>query len=132
MAALETEMTVNVNLVPAPRPLFPHDSASRKAIPVMSGVLDYFPSALAEVAKVSKAGNDKHNPGQPLHHARGKSMDHGDALIRHIMEFRADPDAVDPDTGLSVLAHAMWRVGAMLQEHLESRGAPVAPGARFP
>lgn len=108
--------------------LFPHDSKARKAIPIVSGLLDYFPSALAEVAKVSKVGNDKHNPGQPLHHARGKSMDHADSAVRHIME----RGALDPDSGLSVLAHAAWRVLALLQEELESQGAPLARGAKKP
>jgi hypothetical protein len=118
--------------VVAPRPLFPHDSAARKAIPMVKGLLNYFPAALAEVAKVSKKGNDKHNPGQPLHHARGKSMDHPDSAVRHVMEHEADPSALDPDSGLPVLAHAAWRILAMLQEHLESKGAPLAPGARKP
>jgi hypothetical protein len=89
-------------------------------------VLDYFPAALAEVAKVSKAGNDKHNPGEPLHWARGKSTDHADSAVRHIME----RGQLDPDTGLSVLAHAAWRVLAMLQEELEAKGAPKARGAK--
>lgn len=109
-------------------PLLPHGSSERKAIPIVSGLLDYFPSALIEVAKVSKAGNDKHNPGQPLHHARGKSMDHADSAVRHIME----RGSVDPDTGLSVLAHAAWRVLALLQEELEAQGAPLARGAKLP
>jgi hypothetical protein len=112
--------------------LLPRDSAGRKRIPIVSGVLNYFPAALLEVAKVSKAGNDKHNPGQPLHHARGKSTDHLDSAVRHIMEFEADHNAIDPDTGVSVLASALWRVAAKLQEHLESRGAPLAPGAKLP
>lgn len=40
------------------------------------------------LALISKEGNDKHNPGEPLHHARGKSMDHGDCLLRHLMDLQ--------------------------------------------
>lgn len=108
--------------------MLPSDSAARKNIPLCTGLLDYFPSALAEVAKVSKAGNDKHNPGQPLHHARGKSMDHVDSAVRHVME----RGSLDPDTGLSALAHAAWRILAALQEELEAGGAPLARGAKVP
>ena len=61
----------------------PTDSAERKEIPLYSGVLKYAPAALAGMARISKAGNDKHNPGEPLHHARGKSNDHPDCIVRH-------------------------------------------------
>ena len=61
----------------------PTDSAERKNYPLLSGVLRYFPAALAGVARVSKLGNDKHNPGEALYHARGKSKDHGDCIMRH-------------------------------------------------
>lgn len=113
-----------------PKKLFPESSAARKAIPIVTGCLNYFPAALCAVAKVSKAGNDKHNSGQPLHHARGKSTDHLDSAVRHIMEFEENPEALDKDSGESALAHAAWRVLARLQEHLESKGAPLAPGAK--
>ncbi len=48
-------------------PVLPTDSDERKEIPIFSGVMNYFPLALAAVARHSKRGNDKHNPGQPLH-----------------------------------------------------------------
>ena len=48
-----------------PAAALPTDPAARKATPIATGVLDYFPLALAEIARVSKAGNDQHNPGQP-------------------------------------------------------------------
>lgn len=106
--------------------LLPTDSAERKKVPIQSGCLDYFPSALIEVAKLSYLGNEKHNPGEPLHHARGKSMDHGDALQRHQME----RDQIDPDTGLLHAVEVAWRALAQLQELLEARGAPKARGAK--
>jgi hypothetical protein len=96
--------------------LFPEDSAERKTFPIYSGLLQYFPSALAAVANHSYKGNEKHNPGQPLHHDRAKSGDEPDALVRHLME--------------GDLVGMAWRALAMLQKKLEADGAPVAPGAR--
>src|SRR6185369_5985140 len=77
-------------------------------------MLDYFTSALAEVARVSKAGNDQHNPGQPLHWARGKSQDHPDCIVRHLIE----RGTIDTD-GQRHTAKAAWRALALLQEELE-------------
>jgi len=106
----------------------PVDSAGRKSVPLTTGVLDYFPAALAEVAKVSKAGNDKHNPGEPLHHARAKSTDHADSLLRHLV----DRGKIDADTGQRHSAEIAWRSLAMLQQELEDEGlAPLPRGARL-
>jgi hypothetical protein len=96
--------------------LFPDDSAERKTYPVYSGLMAYFPSALAAVARHSYLGNQKHNAGLPLHHDRAKSDDEADALMRHLME--------GDYTGVA------WRALALLQKHLEAQGAPIAPGAR--
>ena len=41
-------------------------AAERKATPVFSGVLKYFPNALKEVSKCSQAGNDQHHPDTPF------------------------------------------------------------------
>jgi hypothetical protein len=102
----------------APEPMrLTNDSTARKAIPLTTGLLDYFPDALACVATVSYLGNEKHNPGQPMHHARGKSMDHADCIARHLV----DRDADDPDTGLPHAAFMAWRALAYLQELLERR-----------
>src|SRR5690348_15140244 len=64
----------------------PTDSGARKDIPLARGLLDYFPAALARVAELSRIGNEKHNPGEDLHHARGKSGDHADCILRHLVE----------------------------------------------
>jgi hypothetical protein len=104
----------------------PSDPKYRKTLPIATGVLDYFPAALAEVAKLSRAGNEKHNPGQPLHHARGKSSDHADCIIRHLI----DRGHIDTETGLSHSVNVAWRALALLQEELEAAGAPLARGAR--
>lgn len=104
----------------------PTDSEARKGIPITTGVLDYFPAALAAVAAVSKAGNDKHNPGEPLHWARGKSMDQADCIGRHLIE----RGGVDLETGMRHSAQLAWRALALLQLELEEAGeAPLARGA---
>jgi hypothetical protein len=108
------------------RQTMPTGSAERKNVPLCTGVLDYFPAALAEVAKLSKYGNDKHNPGQPLHWARGKSMDHADCIARHLV----DRGITDPDTGLSHTVEVAWRALALLQEELEAAGAPMSRASR--
>lgn len=104
----------------------PQGSAERKAVPLARGCLDYFPAALAAVAEVSRIGNDKHNPGEPIHHARPKSTDHADCILRHLLD-RGD---VDPEDGVRHSAKVAWRALALLQEELEEHGAPLARGAR--
>lgn len=81
-----------------------------------SGLLQYFPAALARVAHHSFLGNQKHNPGQPLHHDRAKSDDEADALVRHLME--------------GDLVGCAWRALSLLQKDCEVKGAPIAPAAR--
>ena len=105
--------------------LLPSDAAERKAVPIASGVMDYFPAALAEVSKVSFKGNEQHNPGQPLHWARGKSADHADTMLRHFLE----RGTVDTD-GTRHSAKMVWRALALLQMELENDGYPKARGAR--
>jgi hypothetical protein len=105
--------------------LLPTGAAERKKIPLGSGVLDYFSAALIEVAKVSFAGNEQHNPGQPLHWARGKSNDHPDTMLRHYME----RGTVDVD-GMRHSAKMVWRALAILQMELEEAGAPMSRGSR--
>jgi hypothetical protein len=104
----------------------PTDAAARKSAPIAEGVLWYFPNALAAVAAVSKAGNDQHNPGQPMHHARGKSMDHADCILRHLI----DAGTLDTD-GLRHTAKVAWRALALLQEEIEREdGVPLPRNAR--
>lgn len=111
-----------------PRVALPTDAAKRKAIPVVRGCLDYFPAALAAVAELSRIGNEQHNPGQPMHHARGKSSDHADCVVRHLM----DRGTVDTD-GVRHSVKVAWRALALLQEELErEESAPLARGAREP
>lgn len=88
---------------------------NRKQIPVYSGVINYFPDAIKEVAKCSYAGNEQHNPGTPLHWDRSKSGDELDALMRHLI----DAGTIDTD-GIRHSAKVAWRALANLQKEIEN------------
>lgn len=96
----------------------PTDAKARKALPICTGVLDYFPDALAAVAEVSRKGNDQHNPGQPLHWAKEKSTDHADCILRHLI----DRGKLDADGGRHS-AKTAWRSLALLQAEIEQERA---------
>ena len=93
-------------------------AASRKATPVFSGVLKYFPNALKEVAKCSKAGNDQHHPDKPLHWDMDKSKDEYDALTRHLIDHTINP--IDDD-GVLHLTKVAWRALAGLERYLTNK-----------
>jgi hypothetical protein len=100
-------------------------AAERKAIPVSSACIDYFPNALVEVARVSLRGSKQHHPDKPCHWDRGKSADEADALIRHFLA-RGEID----DDGLPHSAKLAWRALALLQKELEERhGLPISRGS---
>lgn len=124
-----------------PKSPLPSDSASRKEIPLSEGVLGYCPAALVAVAKVSQSGNDKHNPGEPLHHDRSKSSDHPDCLLRHLLDYQALKAAATRAGGWAAsdnaecaaehLGNMMWRALMYGQQELEAMGkAPLAPNAK--
>jgi hypothetical protein len=115
----------------------PTGSSERKEYPLFRGCLRYFPAALAGVAKTSKVGNDKHNPGEPMYHARGKSTDHGDCVLRHMADVedllsaleRGDSNVTIQNV-LTEVDQMAWRALAFSQELHERLGAPLAPGAK--
>lgn len=94
----------------------------RKATPVYSGFLKYFPDAVCAVARLSLIGNEQHNPGKPLEWDRSKSGDEPDALCRHLLQSGTeDTDGVLHETKVA------WRAMANLQKTLEARGeAPLS------
>jgi len=85
--------------------LLPTDAKERKCIPIYSGVIRYFPDAIAAVAKLSYKGNQQHHPDKELHWDKSKSTDELDALMRHILDEEWDAVA--------------WRALANLQRELE-------------
>lgn len=150
--------------------LYPSDAKARKAIPLYSGGVSYFPDSIQflneqradgnmhvgqpfdtylagyakskdptflgyawqhlvnlhpegedglkrDVAKVSFLGNEQHSPGEPLHWARGKSMDQLDAAMRHEVEFRRGK--IVDNKEFPILGQAGWRILAELQLCLE-------------
>ena|SRR5271166_3311395 len=97
-------------------PLLPTDPKERKDIPIATGVLDYFPKSLAEIAKVSLAGNVQHGlQEQGLVWDRSKSKDDADALIRHFLE-----RGTDDSDGLRHSAKVCWRAMAILEKELDA------------
>ncbi len=81
----------------------------RKALPLATGVLDYFPDALLAVSECSLAGNVQHELG-PLH---------CDALMRHLL----DRGTRDSD-GIRHSAKVAWRALALLQRELDAEVKP--------
>lgn len=98
----------------------PTDSKARKELPVTTGVLDYFPDAITAVAAVSKKGNERHNPGEPLHWSREKSADHRDCIGRHLIDAGPNGQGVDENGDLHLAACA-WRALAALQLAIEAQ-----------
>ena len=92
-----------------------HEAKKRKEQPLYSGCFNYFPDALIAVAEVSFLGNQWHNPGQPLHWDRSKSMDQHDALLRHL----TGAGTIDTD-GVRHSAKVAWRALAALQLEIEA------------
>jgi hypothetical protein len=92
-----------------------HIADERKARPVYSGVLKYFPDAILDVARCSQIGNDQHNPNTNLHWDRSKSGDELDALSRHLIE----AGTLDSD-GIRHSTKVAWRALANLQKEIES------------
>ena len=104
----------------------PADAEWRNNTPMADGLLYYFPNALAEVSRVSKVGNDQHNAGEPMHWARGKSTDHANKILKHLI----DAGKFDTD-GTRHTAKLAWRALALLQEEMErDTGAPPPRNAR--
>lgn len=98
----------------------PTDSKQRKATPIYSGVLKYFPRAIAAVAQCSQVGNDQHHPEKPLHWDKSKSTDNRDALVRHLLE----AGTMDHD-GVPHSAKVAWRALAALEVELENEPLPI-------
>ena len=88
-------------------------SAERKEVAVSRGLFAYFPDALALVARHSVRSNEKHNPGEPVHWARGKSDDHEDCIGRHSIAVAVDPDSLDGKEPHMICR--AWRALAALQ-----------------
>ncbi len=94
--------------------ILPTGSTDRKAVPIYSGVIAYFPLAIAAVAELSRIGNEQHGNGTPMNWDRSKSGDEKDALMRHLLE----AGTVDVD-GVRHSTKVAWRALANLEKELE-------------
>jgi hypothetical protein len=77
--------------------------------------MEYFPDAIVAIANLSQRGNDQHNPGHPLHWARGKSGDESDTMLRHFLQ----RGTLDTD-GVRHTVKMAWRAMAILQKEIEA------------
>ena len=99
----------------------PTDKQARKRMPIATGVLAYFPDAIAAVAGCSLAGKAQHAPDEPLRWIREKSSDHTDTIVRHLVDhMTADP--IDAD-GVPHIVKVAWRALAEAQLFLEAQQA---------
>jgi len=109
------------------------ESAMRKMMPIGTLITEYFPDAFLGMAAVAYVGNQKHNPGEHMHWARGKSMDQFDCVVRHSIDAkRAGADGWDTyylkDGSIYQVRHkaaAAWRAAAEAQLDAESAGGEV-------
>jgi hypothetical protein len=92
----------------------PTDAQARKDVPLSTFIRKYFPDALVELAAMSRAQNDRHNPGSPMHWSRDVSNDHEDCLMRHHME----SGTIDED-GWRHSIKVAWRALAVAQLEIE-------------
>ena len=93
------------------------EAERRKMTPMYSGLLAYFPDALALVARNSMVGHVQHNPpNTDMYWDRNKSADELDAIIRHIADHSKNPRDVD---GTLHMSKVCWRALAMLQKFIE-------------
>jgi hypothetical protein len=95
------------------------DKVRKEDYPLYSFMFGYFPDAWLAVVQVAVAGNKQHNPGQPLHWARGKSTDQMNTAWRHQWDYGR---GVKRDTdGQFHLAKAVWRLMALQLDIEEER-----------
>tara|TARA_R110000787_G_scaffold579_7_gene2098 strand:+ start:2744 stop:3112 length:369 start_codon:yes stop_codon:yes gene_type:complete len=90
--------------------ILPTDAQERKAIPVYTGFIKYFPRAIAAVAKISLTGGIQHGQcAETLNWDRSKSGDELDAMSRHVLDGEWDQVA--------------WRAMANLEKYEEAKAA---------
>lgn len=80
---------------------------------VFTGMLKYFPNACLEVGYVSFIANEQHNPGEPMHWDKSKSIGEGDEIVRHLMA----EETFDTD-GARHRGKAAWRALELLEREI--------------
>jgi len=84
--------------------VFPEDDAERAKYPIGTFITEYFPNALAALAKHSWESNEKHNPGEPVHWAKDKSIGNIDRVFRHLID--------------NEKVHAAWRLLELIEREI--------------
>lgn len=69
-----------------PSKVFPDDDEERAKYKVATFICDFFPDAIAELARFSYEMQAKHCPDQPMCWAKDKSIGDGNQIIRHLMD----------------------------------------------
>jgi hypothetical protein len=104
------------------------DQLSAKTHPIVTGLLDYAPNAIAAIAAHSKYGNDKHNgAGSPLRWSFHRSTHHADAVLTHLLQ----RGQTDPETGRTHTIALAWRAIMLLETELIAAGATPGRGVSF-
>lgn len=98
-----------------PRGLSQHEAGAKldHGKPNLDLVLGEFPRALTEVGQVGTFGANKYTPRGWLQVDNAVER-YSSALLRHYLSHRKGED-VDPDSGLSHLAHMAWNALAVLE-----------------
>ena len=91
---------------------FTQDAETRKTYPVYTGLVKYFPDALARVANISCSGGAQHGHTE-IHWDREKSPDEPDALMRHMIDYAKSGN-------IDELSKVVWRSLAWLQKESEA------------
>lgn len=93
------------------------ESLRRKAQPVFTGVLKYFPDAIKYVGHVSLVGGKQYGQDETnIFWDRDNTSVNEDALVRHLIDHSKNPKDTD---GVYHLGKVAWRALAALQEMLE-------------
>lgn len=100
------------------------DEPITKADRLTTGVVDYFPNALAAIGRWSTFNNAKYPPAVPSADGSPRwsfdvSTQHADAIASHL----AQRGTVDAESGFSHSVALAWRALALLESELIAAGA---------
>lgn len=105
--------------------VLPTDAKERKALPLWTFLMEYFPLTFVELVRIAVAGDKQHlnNDGSgKIRWAREKSTDQLNTAMRHQFDYGC---GVKRDTdGRSHLGKAIWRLCAQSEIDLEAEAVP--------
>lgn len=101
-------------VVVAPVPKLTGQKFDSGKLPIFRGVYKYFSRALRRIAAVSLMGYEKYGEWGGWAKVPDASERYADALLRHLSAYTTG-EKIDPESGLSHLAHAAWNALAILE-----------------